>query len=47
MVRPTSMARSDERVADTESNRVATTRVWPGSDVAISRYWGPSLTCRP
>ena len=46
MVSPASMARSDDRVDDTESNRVATTRVRPGSEVAISRYWGPLMTWR-
>ena len=41
------MARSDDSVAETESSRVATTRVLPGSEVAIIRYWGPARTCRP
>ncbi len=45
------MACRDDRVADTESSRVATTNVRPGSDVASSRYWGPGgarwpVTCR-
>ena len=36
-----SISRSDARVALTESSRVATTRVPPGSGDARRRYWGP------
>ena len=37
------MSRSEARVALTESSRVATIRVPPGSGDARSRYWGPCL----